>query len=279
MQKPKSFLSMALTSLLAIAVLAGCGTGGQNNAGQGQQPAPAQEQPAAEQPAGEKKKLIMATSADYKPYEFHDLSSGKDEIVGFDIDIANYIAKELGFEYEIVDMNFDGLIPALQTGRADFVMAGMTPKPERLKNADFSEIYYEARNTIVSKKESNLIKPEDLAGKKVAVQLGSIQEGEAREMAKTIQGMQIVSLNKIGEMVEEVKTGRVDAAIIEDTVAKGFVAANPELQFNTIENASPAGSAVAFPKGSPYVEDFNRVIKQMKENGELDKLIKKWFGE
>lgn len=277
MKKRTSILSLAFTSLLAAAVLAGCGTGSQPpaqpQAGQGQ------DQGQAAQPGTGKKTLIMATSADYKPYEFHDLTSGKDEIVGFDVDIAKYIGKELGFEVQITDMNFDGLIPALQTKRADFVMAGMTPTDERKRNVDFSEIYYDAKNSIVSKKESNLTKPEQLAGKKVAVQLGSIQESAAKELAKTVNGMQITSLNKTGEIVEEVKTGRVDAAIMEDTVAKGFVENNPGLQFTVIESNETNGSAIAFPKGSEHVEAFNKVIKQMQENGEMDKLIKKWFGQ
>jgi arginine/lysine/histidine transporter system substrate-binding protein len=268
MKKTKSFISLALTSMLAAVVIAGCGTG--NQTATGQAPAPS---------AGDKKTLVMATSADYKPYEYHDLSSGKDEIVGFDIDIAKYIAKELGYELQINDMNFDGLIPALQTNRADFVMAGMTATPEREKNADFSIIYYDAKNTIVAKKDSNLTKPEQLAGKKVAVQLGSIQEGAAKELAKTVSGLQITSLNKLPEIVEEVKAGRVDAAIIEDTVAKGFVENNDSLQFTTLDENEQNGSAVAFPKGSPHVEKFNEVIKKMQENGEMDKLIQKWFGQ
>ncbi|MFS0552897.1 transporter substrate-binding domain-containing protein [Brevibacillus sp. 179-C9.3 HS] len=268
MKKSKSFISLALTSLLAAAVIAGCGTGNQPATGQASAPS-----------AGDKKTLVMATSADYKPYEYHDLSSGKDEIVGFDVDIAKYIAKELGYELQINDMNFDGLVPALQTNRADFVMAGMTPTPEREKNVDFSTIYYDARNTIVAKKESNLTKPEQLAGKKVAVQLGSIQEGIAKDLAKTVSGLQITSLNKLPEIVEEVKAGRVDAAIIEDQVAKGFVESNDMLQFTTIEEVESNGSAIAFPKGSPNVAKFNEVIKKMHDNGEMDKLIQKWFGQ
>lgn len=276
MKRKSSILSIAFASLLAAVVVAGCGTG----SGTGQ--APANNQAGGQeqaQPDTAKKTLVMATSADYKPYEFHDLSSGKDEIVGFDIDIANYIASELGYELQVTDMNFDGLVPALQTNRADFVMAGMTPTPDRQQNADFSIIYYEAKNTIVAKKDSQLDKPEDLSGKKVAVQLGSIQETAAKEMAKTVTGLQITSLNKIGEIVEEVKTGRVDAAIIEDTVAKGFVESNPELQFSTIESDEANGSAIAFPKGSPLTEEFNRVIEEMQNNGEMEKLINKWFGQ
>lgn len=273
MKRKQSILSVALTSLLAAAVVVGCGTG------TGQAPAENQAGQGSTQPGAEKKTLVMATSADYKPYEFHDLSSGQDEIVGFDIDIAKYITNELGYELQINDMNFDGLVPALQSNRADFVMAGMTPTPERQQNADFSVIYYEARNTIVSKKDSQISKPEDLSGKKVAVQLGSIQEAAAKELAGTVQGLQITSLNKIGEIVEEVKTGRVDAAIIEDTVAKGFVESNPQLQFTTIESNESNGSAIAFPKGSPLTEEFNRVIEDMQNNGEMDKLINKWFGQ
>lgn len=273
MKKQTAFFSLALSSLLAAAVITGCGTG--NQSGTGQQPAQPQTTPSA----GGAKTLTMATSADFKPYEYHDLTSGKDEIVGFDVDIAKYIGKELGYEVQINDMNFDGLVPALQTNRADFVMAGMTPTPDRQKNVDFSEIYHDARNTIVSKKDSNLTKPEQLAGKKVAVQLGSTQETTAKDLAKTVQGLQITSLNKLGEIVEEVKTGRVDAAIIEDHVAKGFVESNEGLQLNAIETQEAQGTAIAFPKGSPHVEEFNKIIKQMQENGEMDKLIQKWFGQ
>ncbi|HCF29759.1 MAG TPA: polar amino acid ABC transporter permease, partial [Cyanobacteria bacterium UBA11049] len=103
----------------------------------------------------------MVTSADYPPYEFRDTATGKDEIIGFDIDIAKRIAEELNFELEIRDTDFNGIIPALQSRRADFAMAGMTPTEERRKNVDFSEIYYEAKNTIVSQKGNNLKNPED----------------------------------------------------------------------------------------------------------------------
>ncbi|MCJ2544230.1 transporter substrate-binding domain-containing protein [Synechococcus bigranulatus str. 'Rupite'] len=84
----------------------------------------------------------MGTSPDYPPYEYYDTSSGQEQIVGFDIDIANYIAEEPGFNLRVVGMNFSGLIPALQANRVDFVMAGMTPTEERKQNVDFSEVYW-----------------------------------------------------------------------------------------------------------------------------------------
>lgn len=261
MSKWKKLWKLSLTAVLTLGLMTGCGTGDTDQqAGEG---------------GGEaaKGKLIMATSADYPPYESHSTASGADEIVGFDIDIAKYIANELGYALEIKDMNFDGLIPALQANRADFVMAGMTPKPERLKNADFSDIYYEAKNTIVTLKGSNLKTPADLNGKTVGVQLGSIQEGEAKEM----EGVNVKPLNKINEIIQELKSKRIDAAIIEDTVVKGYAKTNEDLEYHTIADAEAAGSAIAFPKGSPHVEEFNAVLKQMKENGELERLILKWF--
>jgi polar amino acid transport system substrate-binding protein len=219
-------------------------------------------------------KFVMVTSADYPPYEFRDTATGENEIIGFDVDIAKYIAKELGFELEIRDTDFNGIIPALQSRRADFAMAGMTPTAERKKNVDFSDIYYEAKNTIVAKKGSHLKTPEDLAGKTVGVQLGSTQE----KAAQKFKNVKLKQLNRTSEIIQEVKAGRIDTAVIEDTIARGFIAENPDLQFNTIASSTEeAGSAIAFSKGSNLVDDFNRVLSQMKQSGEIDRLVKKWF--
>ncbi|MEG4285170.1 ABC transporter substrate-binding protein/permease [Microcoleus sp. A006_D1] len=219
------------------------------------------------------KTLTLATSPDYPPYEFKDTAVSGNEIIGFDIDIAKYITKELGYELKVIGMDFNGLIPALQAKRADLVMAGMTPTAERKKNVDFSDLYYEAQNTIVAKKGSNLTKPEDLTGKKVGVQLGSIQQEAVKKMA----GVQLAPLNKIPDIIQEIKANRLAAGVIEDTVATGYAAANPDLEFNTIPNTEESGSAIAFPKGSTLVPEFNRVLQQMKASGQIKELATKWF--
>jgi ABC-type amino acid transport substrate-binding protein len=256
--KPISIFTMTAVTLAA---LTGCGaTSTKTNQTSGT---------AANEPT-----LVMATSADYKPYEFHDTSSGQDKIVGFDIDIANAIAKKLHFKMKIKDMDFNGLIGALQSGRADFVIAGMTPTAKREKSVDFSQIYYQAQNAIVTKQGSGITTLDQLKGKKVGAQLGSIQES----MAKKVQGANVVSLNTIPTIVQDLKTNRVDAAIIEATVAKGYVTSNSNLQMNIIKDSGPNGSAIAFPKGSKWVAKFNTVLTQMKSDGELTQLINKWFG-
>jgi len=261
MTKFKNMFTVGMTAVLAMTVLSACGTDTK------------QEETTGGDKAASKGKIVMGTSADYPPYEFHSTASGSDEIKGFDIDIAKHIATKLGYELEIKDMEFKGLIPAIQSKAVDFVMAGMTPTAERKQTTDFTDIYYEAKNTIVAKKGANLKTEADLKGKKVGVQTGSIQEGDAKKM----EGVTVVQLGKVNAIIEEVKVGRVDAAIVEDTVAKGFIEKNKELEFNTIPNKGESGSAIAFPKGSDKTAEFNKVLKEMKDSGELDKLVKKWF--
>jgi His/Glu/Gln/Arg/opine family amino acid ABC transporter permease subunit len=222
------------------------------------------------------KSLTMITSPDYPPYEYYD-TAGSGEITGFDIDIANYIAKQLDFKLNVMESDFNGLIPALATNRVDFVMAGMSPTPEREKSVDFSIIYYQGLDTIVSAKGNNLLKTQDLSGKTVGVQLGSIQEKNLKKIAEKVQGIQLKQLNRVSEAIQELKSKRIDAAIIENTVAQGFAQANPDLEFNVIPSEENSGSAIAFANNSSLVAPFNQVLSQMKQNGTLKRLASKWF--
>ncbi|MFC3884140.1 transporter substrate-binding domain-containing protein [Bacillus songklensis] len=261
----KKWFSLTLISMLVIGLLAACGTSNdKENASEGN--------------AGgkeEKKVLTMGTSADYPPFEYIDTAKG-DEIIGFDADLAKAITKELGYEVKIVDMDFNGLIPAIQAGKVDFVMAGMTPTPEREKSVDFSEPYYITKNLIVIKKDSGIKTVEDLKGKTVGVQVGTIQEEKANEIKKTVD-MKVENRNRIPEIIQEMNSNRFDAAIIEDVVAKNYFAKDKNLTGFEVPDAAKKGSAVAFPNDSKLKADFDRVLNEMKESGELDKLIEKWF--
>jgi arginine/lysine/histidine transporter system substrate-binding protein len=263
MKKWRGLLSL-LFCILFISLLSGCGASGSS---------------AEKQSESNKKILKLGTSADYAPFEYMDTAKG-DEVIGFDIDLANMIAKELGYEVQVVDMDFNGLIPALQSGKVDFVLASMTPTPERKKSVDFSDVYYVAKNMIVTKKENGLKTMEDLKGKTVGVQTASIQEGEAKKLAKTID-MKLESRNRIPELIQEIQAGRFDAAIIENTVAKGYIKnSGGKLMGTTMQTSEQeAGSAIAFPKGSKLTDKFNQVLQEKMKNGEVDKLIKKWFDQ
>ncbi len=256
----KKTIIVFLAIMMSVGLLAACGSTEKAN-----------------KKSGDKKVLVMATSADYPPFEY--VETGKsDEIKGFDVDLAKAIAKNLGYKVEIKDMDFSGLVQSLKSGQADFVLAGMTPTEKRKKNVDFSDIYYTAQHLVVSKKDSGIEKVEDLKGKTVGVQLGSIQEGKAEEINKQVP-IKIENRNRIPDLIQEIKSGRFDAAIIEDTVAKGYFEKEQDFKGFTIsDDPKEAGSAIAFPKNSDLTEKFNKELKKMKENGELQKLVVKWFG-
>lgn len=222
------------------------------------------------------KTIIMGTSPDFPPYETVDaINNG--EIVGLDIDIAKHITRELGYELKIASMDFSGLIAALQSGRVDFVMSGMSATEERMNSVDFSIPYYFARNTIIAKESNAIVNIEQLQGKIIGAQLGSVQEF----FAESVEGVaEVRKLNKIADLIQEINSNRIDAAIVEDAVAIDMTNANSGLTLSYIPaEEDENGYAIAFPKGSEYTAEFNKVIKQMQEDGTIDELLQKWFPE
>jgi polar amino acid transport system substrate-binding protein len=259
-------ISLFIISFLVVGLLAACGTsteeGNKETTGSG---------------SDDKKVLKMATSADYPPFEYIDTAKGS-EIIGFDIDLANALAEKTGYELEVQDMDFNSLIPALQAKQVDMVLAGMTPTPERAENVDFTDVYYTANHMIVSLKDKEVKSIEELKGKTIGVQLGSIQEEKATEISEQVE-LKIENRNKISDLIQELKSGRIDAAIIEDLVANGYFEKDPDLAGFTLNEEEEAGSAIAFQKGSTVTKEFNDALNEMKENGELEELVIKWFGD
>lgn len=199
----------------------------------------------------EKGKLVVATSPDYAPFEFKALIDGKDTIVGSDIALAQAIADELGVDLEIAGMNFDNVLASVKTGKADIAIAGLSYTEERAKSFDFSESYYETSNAIVVKAdaEGDYKTLSDLVGKKVAVLKGSIEEELAREQ---LSDSSIVSLSNMGEAINELKSGQVDAVVLEAPVGKGYVAQNSDLTLSALalEVGEGDAKAIAMPKDS-----------------------------
>ena len=221
-----------------------------------------------------KGKLVVGTSADYPPYEFHTMANGKDEIVGVDIDVAKEDAKDLGVELEVKDMDFDGLLVALQAGKVDMVFAGMTPTDERKENADFSDIYYTATHRFIlrSGEEGSVKSFDDLKGKKIGVQKGSIQEGIAKE---NFDEANIKSLAKVTDLVLDLKNKKVDAILIEEGVAKINCDKNKDIAMSdfvvTDENG---GAAIALKKGSTELQtEVNKTISKLKEEDKITKFV------
>ena len=249
--------------VLAMSILTACGSSDSSSGN-----------PESE-PTEEKKVLTVGTSADYPPFEYVD-SEKSDEIIGFDIDLLNAIASKLGYEVNVVDMDFGSLIPGLQAGKMDLIMAGMTQNEERMEVVDFSVPYYESAQMLVTKKDSKIEKLEDLEGLTVGAQISSTQELAAKKIQETID-IQVESRNRIPEIVQEIKSNRFDVAVIEEVVSNELISQNPDLKsLDLLEEHNLQVSAV-FSKGSKLKTEFDEVIEEMLENGEIEKLKQKWF--
>ncbi len=250
-------ITVILAIVLTLSILVSCGSSGEKT---------------TLDEIEERGTFIIGTSADYPPYEFHALIDGEDTIVGFDIMLAEYIAEEMGVELEIKDMDFKNLIGALSSGMIDAAIAGMSPDPER--DINFSDIYYKATHGVLVKTDNaDLIQvEEDLKGKNIGVQMGTIQEGIAEE----IEDANLTVLPLINNLIMEVQTERVDGVIMEKPVAEAYAKANPELMVVeeiTIEDAE-GGSVVGMKKGEDALtERINEILKQVEEENLLEEWI------
>lgn len=215
--------------------------------------------------------LHMVTSADWPPYEWHLIKDGQDTIVGFDVDIANYIAEELGVELKITDMDFDGLIPALSTGKADIIMAGMNPTPERSESVDFSNIYIEETDVVLIKKEDaeKFSTLEGLEEMKWATQKATVQEDFIKE---TYPDSYLQSVGQWGTAIMSLKTGKVDGILMVDAVAEQYIKQNPDLAIAAAPiESTPNASAIAVQKGNEdLVEKINEILVELEESGKMD---------
>ncbi|RLF20046.1 MAG: amino acid ABC transporter substrate-binding protein [Thermoprotei archaeon] len=225
-------------------------------------------------------KLIVGTSADWPPFEYID---EKGEVVGIDIEIAKRIAAELGVELEIKDMKFAALIEALKNGLVDIVIADMTPTPEREQVVDFSIPYYFSKgNALITLKGKEVTSINDLKGKKVGVQLGTIQQEWAQENLKDIAT--IVTYDKVyPEMIMALKRGDISAIIVGDIIGSVLIKKDPELTIAMYVGGEQVGGAVALPQGAEDLKYIvNKVIDKLMTSGELRKIfedqISKWLG-
>lgn len=220
--------------------------------------------------------LIMGTSADSPPFEFHTPNDPKNPITGFDVDVALALGKVMGTTIEVRDMDFGALIPALQTGRIDFVMASMTPSDERQKHVSFSDIYYVSRLAVVTLANTKTINDGSFSGKRWGVQMGSTHEMILREIAQKQKEVHILPLNKLGDMIQDVKAGRLNGAVMEVPAAKSYTQKNDDLTYTVLDQYQ-AGYAIASRKNADLTIRFNDALKTLKANGTLDGLVKKWL--
>ena len=223
--------------------------------------------------------LRVGTHPPFAPFEFMETSTR--QYVGFDMDLIREIGKRAGLEVEIVNMGFDGLIPALLTGTIDVAVSGITITEERKKRVDFCDPYYEAgQSLMVRADELDKYKSvKDLEGKKIAVQIGTT----GADVAKGIKGAEVKSFNTGAEAFMDLKMKGCDAVITDRPVIGYFIVKNPRAakglaQQNAVKfDSEHFGFAVK--KGNTAVaEKINKELRGMREDGTYDKIYAKWFG-
>lgn len=215
---------------------------------------------------GEKDQLVMATNANFPPYEYHE----GDDITGIDVEIAQAIADKLGVELKVEDMDFGAIIDAVASGKADMGLAGMTVRPDRLENVNFSDTYTTAEQVIIVKDGSDIAEADDLADKSVGV-----QENTTGDMfvSEDYPDADVQRYKNGADAVQALAQGKVDAVVIDNEPAKVFVAENEGLVI--LESAYAVEEyAIAIAKDNDeLLEKVNKALGELKEDGSLQKII------
>ncbi|AEF95110.1 ABC-type transporter, periplasmic subunit family 3 [Desulfotomaculum nigrificans CO-1-SRB] len=263
----KKILKYGLLGLLVVALtvaLVGCG---------GNKPA---QETAKEQPKdAAKPKLVVGSDAAFAPFEF--VENGKP--TGFDVDLITALCEEAGYELDFRNMNFDGLIPALQTGQIDAAVSGMSINEERKQVVNFTDPYYKSGLIVAVQAKNNDIKGfDDLKGKKIAVQSGTTG---AKMAEKVTTKDKIVYFSNSDQVLLDLKNGSVDAVINDYPVLKYFMDKVAKNDVKLVgEKLTSEDYGIAVPKNKTEVlEKLNAALKKIKENGKYAEIYKKWFNE
>lgn len=221
-------------------------------------------------------KLTVATSPDFAPYEFYAIDEdGTPSLAGFDMALAQYIADYMGLELEVVTVDFDGVLTELQTKSVDLGMAGLSPDPVREAAMDFSDIYYEGGQSLVTVKDNadtyNSTDAVNDPSVSVGAQTGSIQLDLAQ---KNSPDADIVSLPKVTDIISELLAGKLDAAYIETDVAKSYQKNYPDLEIVADVPYDVVGSSIGVSKGNAeLLVAVNEAIAAAKADGSLEEYI------
>lgn len=269
MNKLKKVLVLALSTIMISAVFAGCGNSSSNKSSGSSK---------ANTLDSVKKAGVLKIGLEdsFPPMEFRD---NKNQVKGFDVDMATEIGKKLGVKTQIVSTDFNGIILALKSGKFDAIISGMSITDERKKQIDFSEPYVMSGQIIIAKNGNEAInKSADLKGKTVGVELGTT----GQKSAEKLSGLkEIKKYDKTTEALQDLLTGRLDAVIIDEPVGRYYIS-NPEKKgkykvLNEKLTSEPMG--IGFKKGDKEFEAaVQKAVNDLKKDGTLSKLSIKWFG-
>ena len=249
----KKYLLCLISILAALCVTAGCGL---------------------EKKAEGPKVLKVGTEVTFPPFEFRE--QGSKEITGFDMDLIRAIGKKLDMQVEILDMDFEALIPAVKRGNLNLAIAGMTITSDRQKIVDMSDPYYESGLClVVSKGNTAIQKPEDLKGRTVAVQTGTTGE----EKAKRLAGDKVRRFKTNEEVFGALKDKTAEAIIIDKPVAQYFINKHHPDAVIVGDTFEKESYGIVMRRHGELTPKVNRALAELKQSGEYDKIYEKWFGK
>lgn len=219
--------------------------------------------------SSKKNELILATEAGFAPYEYYE----NGEIVGVDIDIAKEIAKELNYELVIKDVAFDSIISEVKSEKSDIGAAGISYTSERAKEVDFTVDYMESRQVLIVKKNSLIKSPQDLSNQKIAVQLGSVADTYLTEEMPSIM---VVREKKFLAAIQDLKDDKVSGVVMDEIPAKELLTSDLKILDEAL--VTDHYGMIVKKGNEQLLQDANRIITRLKEDGTIDKFLLKHLG-
>ena len=216
--------------------------------------------------------IVMVTEAGFAPYEYYD----NGEIVGVDVDIAKEIAKELGKKLVIKDVAFDSIINEVKTGKADFGAAGISYSDERAKEVDFSINYSVSKQVVIVKDDSNIKSTNDIFGKSIAVQLGSIAD---TFISEKYPNANIIRQKKYLSAIEDLKNDKVDCVVMDELPAKEILVSNSGLKILPGFLTNDSYGMIVKKGNTELLNTINTVLNRLVQDGTIDSYIIKHTGK
>jgi len=252
----------AAVGALALLVLAGCGGGDEGGT---------TESGVELVSAGT---LTTCTHLPYEPFQFQE----GDEVVGFDVDVVDAVAEDLGVEQEVINVPFETIQSgeALNSRQCDLAAAGMTITDVREENLDFSDPYFDATQALLVPAGSGIASAEDLDGLRLAVQSGTTGADYA---AENIPGAEAVTYEDLALLLAAVQNGDVDAGINDNGVLLDFVADNPDLEVTTEFDTGEQYGIGVRTGNTALLDQVNSSLERIRGDGTYDEIYTEWFGE
>ncbi len=233
--------------------------------------APVAEEPVVEEPAAEE--LVMATNAQFPPYEFYE----GENIIGIDAEVAGLIAEKLGMTLKIEDMEFDSIISAVQSGKVDMGMAGMTVTDERKQAVNFTTSYATGKQVIIVPEDSDIASADNLEGKTIGVQLSTTGDLYITWDLVDTGKAQIERYNKGADAVQALVQGKINAVVIDSEPAKVFVEQNAGLKILETEYITEEYAICIGKDNTELLEKVDAALQELIASGEVQAILDKYI--